>query len=141
MTIEVRFPGGRKVEAILDGRAVLTDQPAAAGGEGGGPSPFDLFLASIATCAGYYALRFCQERDLSTVGLKLTVETQWDAAHKRVERLRGAVELPEGFPERYREAILRSIDQCTVKRHLEHPPAVEFSVRSAPENPPSPAPR
>ena len=81
MSMEIRFPGGVAVEAIHAGMTIRTDQPVKAGGEGTAPSPFDLFLASIGTCAGYYALRFCQERDLSTEGLGLTMD--WERSDRR----------------------------------------------------------
>jgi putative redox protein len=127
--IEVRFPGGKKVEAAFGGYCVVTDQPASSGGEGTAPSPFDLFLASIATCAGFYALRFCQERNLDTDGLKVSMETERDASRKKIVKLKIAIDLPERFPERYREAILRSVGQCPVKRHLEEPPAMLLTTR------------
>lgn len=127
--IEVRFPGGRKVEATFDGYHVVTDQPASSGGEGTAPSPFDLFLASVAACAGFYALRFCQERNLDTDGLKLSMETERDASRKKIVKLKIAIDLPESFPERYREALLRSVGQCPVKRHLEEPPAILLTTR------------
>ena len=129
--IEVRFPGGVAVDGLVDGFAVRTDQPASSGGGGTAPSPFDLFLVSIAACAGYYALRFCQERGLSTHGLRAALETERDDAHKRVARIRIAIDLPEGFPEKYRAALLRSVNQCSVKRHLEEPPDFELSARAA----------
>ncbi len=127
--IEVGFPGGVRVEARLDGFVVPTDQPIVSGGAGTAPSPFDLFLVSIAACAGFYALRFCQERGLSTRGLRVALETERDEPHKRVARLRIAIDLPEGFPETYRAALLRSVNQCSVKRHLEEPPVFDVSVR------------
>ena len=128
--IEVTFPGGMAVEGHVDGFVVPTDQPVCSGGGGTAPSPFDLFLVSIAACAGYYALRFCQERGLSTRGLRAALETERDDAHKRVATVRIAIDLPEGFPEKYRAALLRSINQCSVKRHLEEPPLFEVSTRA-----------
>ncbi|HET9793871.1 MAG TPA: OsmC family protein [Thermoanaerobaculia bacterium] len=129
--IEVSFPGGLAVEGRVDGFVVPTDQPASSGGGGTAPSPFDLFLVSIAACAGYYALRFCQERGLSTRGLRAALETERDDAHNKVARVRIAIDLPEGFPEKYRAALLRSVNQCSVKRHLEEPPLFEISSRTA----------
>jgi ribosomal protein S12 methylthiotransferase accessory factor len=126
--IEIRFPRGVQVEAVFDGFSMLTDQPASAGGEGKAPSPFDLFLASLAACAGFYALRFCQERGLSTEGLHVAMETDRDNAHKRIASIRIAITPPEDFPEKYRAALLRSVNQCSVKRHLEEPPAFELTV-------------
>lgn len=128
--MEVRFPGGMKVEAVFDGFTVLTDQPAAAGGEGKAPSPLDLFLVSLATCSGFYALRFCQERGLSTEGLALTMSPERDLVRKRIRKIELDVRLPAAFPDKYRDAILRAIDKCSVKRHLAEPP--EFVVNTHP---------
>ena len=128
MAMEIRFPGGLAVEAIHAGLTIRTDQPAAVGGGGSAPSPFDLFLASIGTCAGYYALRFCQERQLPTEGLGLSMDWERSPETKLVARIRISLRLPEDFPEKYRAAILRAADQCSVKKHLAAPPAIEVEV-------------
>lgn len=128
MSMEIRFPGGVAVEALHAGSTIRTDQPVKAGGEGSAPSPFDLFLAAIGTCAGYYALRFCQERNLSTEGLGLTMTWERSEETKLVSRIRIEVRLPEGFPEKYRSAILRATDQCSVKKHLVQAPAIEVEA-------------
>ncbi|MHB8797097.1 MAG: OsmC family protein [Thermoanaerobaculia bacterium] len=126
--MEVRFPGGVAVEAIHAGMTIRTDQPVAAGGGGSAPSPFDLFLASMATCAGFYALRFCQERGLPTEGLGVTMDWERSPETKLISKIRISVKLPEGFPEKYRSAILRATDQCAVKKHLVAPPAIEVEA-------------
>ncbi len=128
MPMEVRFPGGVAVEAIHAGMTIRTDQPAAAGGGGSAPSPFDLFLVSIATCAGFYALRFCQERGLPTEGLGVTMDWERSPETKLISKIRISVKLPEEFPEKYRYAILRATDQCAVKKHLVAPPAIEVEA-------------
>jgi ribosomal protein S12 methylthiotransferase accessory factor len=130
MSMEVRFPGGLKVEAVYRGQVIPTDQPEHAGGEGTAPAPFDLFLASIATCAGLYALTFCQQRGLATEGLALTLETVRDPEeHHRIGRIELRLQLPEGFPEKYHPAIVRAMDQCAVKRHIVEAP--EFAIEVA----------
>jgi len=126
--MEISFPGGVAVEASYKGFTVRCDQPAAAGGENSAPSPFDLFLISLGNCAGYFALRFCQQRDLSTAGLRLTLTSERDAEQHRLARVQIVIELPEGFPEKYRAAIIRATDQCTVKRTLFDPPSFEVTA-------------
>ncbi|HQN06578.1 MAG TPA: OsmC family protein [Thermoanaerobaculia bacterium] len=126
--MEVRFPGGVAVEAIHAGMTIRTDQPVAAGGAGSAPSPFDLFLVSLSTCAGFYALRFCQERGLPTEGLGVTMDWERSPETKLISKVRISVKLPEGFPEKYRAAILRATDQCAVKKHLVSPPAIEVEA-------------
>lgn len=127
MRMDVRFPGGVAVEAVLGPHVVRTDQPAPLGA-GSAASPFDLFLASLATCAGFYALRFCQERGLPTEGLGVTMEWERSPETKLISKIRISVKLPEGFPEKYRAAILRATDQCAVKKHLVSPPEIEVEA-------------
>lgn len=125
MKMAVTFPGGAQVEAHFKGHTVHTDQPQQAGGRDSGPAPFDLFLAALATCSGYYALRFCQERGIDAAGLEVTLETFRDEERKRVGKIRTEIRLPQGFPAKYRRAVLRAVDQCAVKRHLLEPPELE----------------
>lgn len=127
MFLTISFPGGVAVDATLDGRTVHTDQ-AAPLGSGSAMTPFDLFFASIGACAGFYALRFCQERGIPTTGLRLAVEPLRDEGRKRVGTVRIVLRLPDAFPEKYRDAILRAIDQCSVKRHILEPPAFAVSI-------------
>jgi ribosomal protein S12 methylthiotransferase accessory factor len=100
-------------------------------------SPFDLFFASIASCMGFYALRFCQERGLPTEGLRLTHDPIREQEAKRVTLVRIDVQLPAGFPEKYRPSIERAIDLCAVKKHIMEPPRFELHV-AAPELEPVP---
>ncbi len=123
--MEITFPGGVAVAACHESFSILTDQPEANGGGNSAPSPFVLFLGSVGTCAGFFALRFCQQRQIDTVGLKLSLEHERDEDNHRLASIRIAVTLPENFPEKYRGAILKAIDQCAVKRAILDPPQFE----------------
>ena len=144
--MEIRFPGGLEVEALAGGFPILTDQPASEGGAGAAPSPFELFLASIGTCAGIYALRFCRQRNLETEGLSLELTAEKGDDARRVARIRIEIRLPQAFPARYRDAMLRAVDQCKVKRHILEPPQFEVTavtskdVPAAEAAPPVPEP-
>lgn len=126
--MEISFPGGVAVEARHKGFTVRCDQPEAAGGENSAPSPFDLFLISLGNCAGYFALRFCQQRNLATTGLQLTLESERDAERHRLARVQIVIRLPDDFPDKYRAAIIRATDQCTVKRTIFDPPSFEVTT-------------
>jgi ribosomal protein S12 methylthiotransferase accessory factor len=131
MHMEMTFPGGLAVDAHYDGFTVPTDQPVYAGGGGTAPAPFDLFLASIGTCAGLFALRFCQQREIPTEGLGVTLTTERGAEKGVISVVRLELRLPEAFPEKYRDAIVRAVDQCTVKRHVMAPPLFLVEVAAA----------
>ena len=124
--MKITFPGGVQVNAQFNGFEVASDQPEKNGGENTAPSPFDFFLASLGTCAGFFALRFCQQRELSTEGLSLQLTTERNAETKRLDRVEITMQLPNNFPEKYRSAIVRATDQCAVKKALLDPPEVEL---------------
>jgi ribosomal protein S12 methylthiotransferase accessory factor len=126
MMMEISFPGGVRVNAQYRGFEIATDQPEKNGGENTAPAPFDLFLVSLGTCAGFYALRFCQQRELATDGMRLTLATERNPETKRLDRIAITLTLPNGFPEKYRSAIIRATDQCAVKKVLVDPPEVEL---------------
>lgn len=132
MHIGVSFPGGQAVDAHLSGHTIRTDQPIERGGSGAHPAPFDLFLASIATCMGIYALRFCQLRQIDTADLSLSVQSEKDPESKLIHLVRVDLRLPAGFPPKYLPAVERALDQCAVKRHLVHPPEFRLQAEIGP---------
>jgi ribosomal protein S12 methylthiotransferase accessory factor len=131
-TMAVRFPGGKRVDAEFNGFTIRTDQPVEVGGEGSAPQPFDLFLASIATCAGIYVKGYCDARGIDTTGLGLEMRIERDEAQRRVSRLVLDISLPDGFPEKHRDGLVRAAELCAVKKHLQHPPAIEILTSMGP---------
>ena len=128
--MEISFPGGAAVDAHFKGFTVHTDQPVKAGGEDSGPAPFDLFLASIATCAGYYVLEFCERRDIPTDGIGVDMRTTRNPESRRFEEIEIAIRLPSTFPEKYEKAVVQAANACSVKKHLEHGPTFKtFTTR------------
>jgi len=125
----VTFPGNLQVNAQIKNFQICTDQPEKSGGDDTAPSPFTLFTASIATCAGYFALKFCRARNLDTEGMSLSLKYSWDKEKKKYPEMLVELTLPDDFPEKYRDAILRAMDQCVVKKHIIDPP--EFNITLA----------
>ncbi len=124
--IKVTFGDGLVIKAECRGHLITADQPVAAGGNDSAPTPFELFLASIATCAGFYVLAFLKQRQLSAEGIYLTMSSERSPESKLVKNIKINIHLPESFPDKYREAVVRAADQCTVKAHLQQPPSIEI---------------
>lgn len=127
--LKVVFGENYLIDVAYKGFVVKTDQPVKDGGGNTAPAPFDLFLASLAACAGFYALAFCKERQLPTEGLGVTMTTERGEGSKMIDKIKIDVDLPAGFPEKYRVAIGRAVDHCTVKAHMVRPPQFEIVVR------------
>ena len=127
--LKVVFGEKYRIDVDYKGFTVKTDQPVRDGGDGTAPAPFDYFLVSLAACAGYYALAFCKERKIPTEGLAVTMTTERGEVSKMIDKITFNVDLPTGFPEKYRFAIVKAVDHCTVKAHILRAPQFEVVVR------------
>ena len=125
MEILIDFPGGSRVDAHFDKFTVSTDQPPAASA----PTPFDLFLSSIGTCAGIYVLGFCQQRGLPTEGIQIIQHIQPNPLNGMIDEIDIDILVPSTFPEKYRDSLIRSAELCKVKKHLEKPPRFNITTR------------
>ncbi len=126
--MKVSFPGGKKVYANYDGFEIATDQAIDEGGEGSAPEPYDLFLASLATCAGIYILGFCERRQLPVEDIRMALSWERDPEARRMATIKITIETPPDFPEKYHKALERSVHQCSVKKTILDPP--EFVVEA-----------
>lgn len=125
--IVVTLPGGRRIDAQVGRHVIHTDQPEGSGGEDSAPSPFDLFLASLGTCAGIFVQGFCAKRGLPSDGIRI-IERPVFGPDGVLASVALDIELPASFPEKYREALVRVAEQCSVKRAVAAQPV--FTVRS-----------
>ena len=121
--IVVTFPAGVRADARAGAFEVRTDQPREFGGDDSAPAPFTLFLSSLATCAGFFVVRFCRARGLDTAGVRVVQRSRTNPELHTLAEIDLDIEVPPSFPERYREALVRAVDQCSVKRAIEARPA------------------
>jgi ribosomal protein S12 methylthiotransferase accessory factor len=131
MNIRVTFPGGMRVDADINGVVIRTDQPILFGGEGTAPGPFVHFLASIGTCAGIHVLTFCRQRDIPTEGLSLIQRMEYVRVgdeSSRLSRVHIDVVVPPDFPKKYYNALVKVVEQCSVRKIMLDPP--EFEIRT-----------
>ena len=125
MEISVSMLEGQKQSAKFGDLEVISDQSANAGGNAEHPEPFDYFLVSMVLCAGFYARKFCEQRDISTQGMTLTQNNEnVDDNGKKLFSIE--INLPDGFPDKYKKALIAAVNTCTVKKVIQAVP--EFSV-------------
>ena len=125
MELLIDFPGESRVDAHFGKFTVATDQPPVASA----PSPFDLFLSSIGTCAGIYVLGFCRQRGLPTENMRIIESVHSNPSNGMVEKIDLEIQLPPDFPEKYRDSLIHSAELCKVKKHFENPPQFDITTK------------
>ena len=123
MEMIIDFPGGQQVDAHFGKFTVKTDQTGLA------PTPFQVFLSSIGTCAGIYVLGFCKQRNLPTEGIRIVQRMHSNPTSHMVENIDLEIQVPAEFPEKYRASLINSAELCKVKKHLEHPPKFKVTTK------------
>ncbi|MBT0663468.1 OsmC family protein [Geobacter pelophilus] len=129
MEMLIRLGTGMKVTAEFDNFSIVTDQPPSSGGDGSAPTPFQLFLASLGTCAGVYIASFCQQRGISSERITIHQKmehTEGEDGKKRLARVSLEIRVPEDFPQKYHNALIKTAELCAVKKAVMDPP--EFSI-------------
>lgn len=124
--MEITFDGGKVITAHTHGHIIRTDQPSDNGGGNTAPAPYDLFLASIGTCAGIYIKGFCDNRNIPADGIKIIQTHEWDKETGLPTNIRLDIKLPAGFPEKYKASLIHVADLCKVKKTLANPPKFDL---------------
>jgi putative redox protein len=123
--MEITFDGGKVVTAHSHGHIIKTDQPLHSGGQNSAPSPFELFLASIGTCAGIYVKSFCDNRNITTDNIKIIQTSEFDEKTGLPVNIKLDIKLPPDFPDKYKEAVISVAELCKVKKSMASPPVFE----------------
>lgn len=124
--MEITFDGGKIVTAHSHGHIIKTDQPLESGGQNCAPSPFELFLASIATCAGIYVKSFCDNRQIPAENIKIIQTTEYNKETGLPSSVKIDIQLPPDFPEKYTASVLHVAGLCKVKKSIANPPVFEI---------------
>ncbi len=125
MEMLIDFPGGSRVDAHFRGHTIATDQPPA----NSAPMPFEVFLASIGTCAGIYVLGFCRQRNLPTEGIRIVQRNHANQLNGMMDNIELEIQVPPSFPSQYYDALVRSAELCKVKKTLENPPTFDVKTK------------
>ena len=131
MDIEVVLEEGAKVNARMGRHLVKTDQKIHGGGGDSAPAPFDYFLISLATCAGIYVKVFCEKRGIDASKIRILQKHRFDPESRKMTGIDLEIILPDGFPEKYRDAVMKAADRCAVKRVLKDPPEIRIQTVSS----------
>jgi len=124
--MEVTFDGGKVITAHLNDHIIRTDQSVMSGGQNSAPAPYDLFLASIGTCAGIYVKSFCDQRDITSENIKIIQSVEFESQTKLPANIKLDIQLPADFPEKYKAAVVNAAELCAVKKTINNPPKFEI---------------
>ena len=128
MELKVTLEGRKRVATQIGNHLIMTDQPTKQGGDDSAPAPYDLFLASIATCAGFYVQSYCENKGIDSSGISITLDTRRDPASKQITGFVTTIHVPPELPQKLHAVLKKVAAQCAVKKTIMNNP--EFVVET-----------
>jgi putative redox protein len=130
MEVLIRYKEGVRFEVEARGHRVVCDQPLDNGGTNAGMTPPEFLLASLATCAGFYAAQYLRTRKLDATGLKVRVTAEKALGPARLASFRIEIDVPNLTDQRHKEGVLRAAKACLIHNTLMAPPQIELVVNA-----------
>lgn len=132
-TMQVHWQADDRFAIEVRGHTIIVDQPPEVGGEDLGPTPTELFVASLASCVAFYARRYLRRHHLDPTGLQVTTRFAMGTRPARVAVVDLEITLPTDLPPGRREGLLAQAAHCTVHNSITHAPGIEIRLTAADE--------
>ncbi len=128
MQVHVTQSGSASFAIHTRTHTIVSDQPADNGGNDTGMTPPELLLASLGSCAAYYALQYLKARSLADSGVEVSVTAEKLKQPARMGNFHIDVVSPVPLTPDQESAMLRSVHQCLVHNTLLSPPKIEIAL-------------
>ena len=129
MEVSIEHLGEVQFEIRARTHTIACDQPAENGGYDEGMTPPELFLASLGSCAAYYAADYLRRHNLATAGTKVRVTAEKAKNPARLVNFQIEVDLPLELSEQHREGVEDAVHRCLIHNTLLHPPQISIEIR------------
>jgi len=129
MEVMARYIEDSKFEVAARGHRVICDQPIDNGGSDKGMSPPEFLLASLATCAAYYATQYLKTRGLLADDIEVRVSAEKAAQPARLSSFQIEVVAP-GLDDRHQAGMLRAVKACLIHNTLLGRPSIEVAINA-----------
>ena len=122
------YKGDMLFESQMGNHKLTIDVPPAMGGSDRGPTPPEVFIASLGSCVGAFVANYCAKSGIDATDL--SVDVSFDKADNptRLINLEVTIFLPHGECKNRRQALQRVAEHCPVHETIETMEAVAMKI-------------
>lgn len=133
MEVIIEHLGAFQFEIKARGHVIVSDQPRENGGFDEGMTPPELLLASLGSCAAFYAAQYLRKHKLATEGTRVRVTGEKEKNPPRIARFHIEIDMPAQLDELHRAGVEEAVRHCLIHNSLLHPPRMEFDFKCSTE--------
>lgn len=130
MEVMVEHLGAVQFEIKARQHIVISDQPSESKGFDEGMTPPELLLASLGSCAAYYAVDYLVRNKIERDGVRTHVTAEKVKAPFRLDNFKIEVEIPGGLEEIHLKGIEEAVHRCLIHNTLLQPPKMEVVIQT-----------
>ncbi len=128
MEVKVSHVDGVRFAIQARSHIVTSDQPLENGGEDTGMTPPEFLLASLGSCAAYYAVEYLKTRNLAQTGVEVSVTAEKLLKPTRLGNFRIHVLCPVKLNPQQTEGLMLSVHHCLVHSTLLSPSEIKIDL-------------
>ncbi len=128
MEVFVEHLGAVQFDIKARQHTIVSDQPAEDGGFDEGMTPPELLLASLGSCAAYYAAQYLRKQRLAKQGVRVRVSADKIKDPPRLDNFRIEIDAPLALNGEQRKSLEESVRHCLIHNTLLHPSRIELAI-------------
>lgn len=128
MEVKITHPG--KTRFLIEARqhVIESDQPMENGGDDLAMTPPELFLASLGSCAAFYAAQYLSSRKIADHGLEVHVTAEKLHGPARLGEFVVKVKSPARLTQEQMVAMERSVHRCLIHQTMASVPQMTIAI-------------
>lgn len=130
MEVVIEHLGAVQFEIKARQHTIVSDQPPENFGHDEGMTPPELFLASLGSCAAFYAAAYLRKHKLAEAGTKVRVTAEKRKDPARLDDFHISIDVPPGLDPKHIEGVERAVHQCLIHNTLLQPPTIAIEIHS-----------
>lgn len=128
MPMKITYKGKKGFAVNIRNHTFNVDQPEDNGGDDRGPTPPEIFAASLGTCVGVYVTTYCNAKGINCEGVSLDVNWKFSGGHESIDNISVNIIMPDESYKIREKAILRAAERCLIDNTLKRNPQVDVAL-------------
>jgi len=126
--ITVKHRGDMEFETQIGNHTLTIDIPPENNGKDRGPTPPQLFIASLSSCIAVFVASYCNNVGINAEGLSVTLAYDKLTKPSCLGNLKAVIRIPKGDVGKKEKAVIRAAELCLIQETIRLSPEVELTL-------------
>ena len=127
--MKITYNGKKEFTVTIRNHTFTVDQPEDNGGDNIGPTPPEIFAASLGTCIGVYVTSYCNAKGINCKGISFDVDWMFSEEHEKINNISVNINMPDESYKIREKAILKAAEHCLIHNTLNSNPQIVVAVK------------